>query len=49
MPRRERLRWYLVRRLPKNFQTTYQLDIHLCIEFLCTLSWQNCPSRIMSR
>jgi hypothetical protein len=49
MPRLERLRRYLVRRLFKNFQTTHQLDIHLCTEFLCTLSWQNCPSRIMYR
>jgi hypothetical protein len=38
-----------VRMLSKNFLAHYQLDIHLCTEFLCTWYRQHCPSRLVCR
>src|SRR5713101_1600113 len=33
----------------KNFLATHQLDVHFCIEFLCTWYPQHCPSRVVCR
>jgi len=46
---RVRLRGDPVRISSKNFLASYQLDIHWCTEFLCTLCRQHCPSRMVYR